>query len=132
MNIALRAHIAMRGALCCILSATLITAGGPAFARDQNVDKVKTALSRIGTGEKAHVSVKLKSGTVLKGNINALDEEDFTVISEVGSQKVMYSDVEKVKRPGLHPLITVAIIAGIVIGIAAGLLYASCGSGGCH
>ncbi len=132
MNIAMQLDRALRGALSCLLAAALIAAGGPVSANDQSVDKVKTALTKIGTGEKSRVTVKLKSGTVIKGHIGVLDKEDFTIVSKEATQRVLYSDVEKVKKQGMNPGITIAIAAGLIVGIVLIVMYAACGSEGCH
>ncbi len=118
-------------ALCLFMSASLVFASTPVSARDDNIDKVKSALAKIGTGEKARVTLKLKSGAVLKGHIGALDKDDFSIVSKTGTEKILYSDVAKVKKPG-SVWIPAVIVVGMVIGLVLGLMYAACGSGGCH
>ncbi len=132
MNVSMWIHRGLRGALCFLLAATLVLAGAPVSAKDQSVDKVKTALSKIGTGENARVVVRLKSGSVIKGHIGVLDKEDFTIVSKEATQRVLYSHVEKVKKQGLNPGITIAIAAGVIVGIVLIVMYAACGSEGCH
>ncbi len=127
-----RTRRVLRGALSCLLAAALVASGGPVSANDESVDKIKAALSKISTGEKARVTVKLKSGNTVKGHIGALDQEDFTIISKAGTQRVLYTDVEKVKRHGLNVGIKIAIVTGVVAGVLIGVMYAACGSGGCH
>jgi hypothetical protein len=118
--------------LCCVLAVALVASGAPVYAGYRSTDKVKSELSKIGTGEKARVTVKLKSGALLKGFISVLDEDDFTIISETGTQRVLYSEVKKVKKAGLNAGIKIAIVAGALAATLLGVMYAACGSGGCH
>ena len=131
MNTTFAVSRPLMAALCLFMSAALVFAGAPVSARDDNIDKVKSALSKIGTGEKARVTLKLKSGAVMKGHIGALDKDDFSIVSKTGTEKILYSDVAKVKKPG-SVMIPVVIAVGAVVGLVLGLMYAACGSGGCH
>jgi len=121
MNIVSGRQPFLRGALCFILAVSLVSAARPVSAQDTSAAKVKTTLSNIGTGEKARVKANLKNGDVLTGYISALEEEDFTIVSKEGAQKVLYTDVEKVKKQGLRLGIQIAIFAGIMIGILIGI-----------
>jgi len=123
---------AMLRVVCCFVAVALITTSGSVFANDYSVDRVKATLSEIGTGKDARVTVKLKSGNVLKGYIAELGKEDFSIVSKAETQKVLYSDAAKVKKQKLNVGIKIAIAAGVVIGALVGLMYAQCGSGGCH
>lgn len=123
---------AMLRVVCCFVAAAIMMASGSVFPNDYSVDRVKATLSEIGTGKDARVTVKLKSGTVLKGYIAELGKEDFSIVSKAETRKVLCSEVAKVKKRKLNIGIKIAIAAGVVIGALVGLMYAQCGSGGCH
>jgi len=125
-------HTLLRRTVCYFLTVSLIAAGGRVFAKDQSIDQIRAKLLEIGTGKHANAIVKLKSGNVLKGHIAEQGAQDFTVVSKAGTQRVPYSDVASIKKKRLNVGIKIAIVAGAVVGILVGMMYASCGSGGCH
>jgi len=132
MRVFTERHRLLRGTVCCFLAVILVAAAVPVFAKEQSIDQIKAKLSKIGTGEKARATVKLKNGTVLKGHIGEQGDQDFTIVSKTGTQKISYPDVAVVNKQELNVGIKIAIVAGVVVGILIGIMYATCGSGGCH
>ena len=84
-------------------------------------EKVKVKVTRIGTGKKARVEVKLRDNTKLKGYVGEIAQEHFTVIdSKHGTvTKVPYVEVQQIKntdRSALFALIAApAIVGGLML-----------------
>lgn len=114
----------------------LCTSAAPAFAAQANrdaqaVEKIKEKVARVGTGAKARVTVKMKSGQKIKGFISQAGSDDFTVRDRnTGEPTVIsYNDVQKVDDNRGHStmrnvLIGVGIGAGALITVLA-ILFAS-------
>jgi len=93
-------------------------------------DKVKTFVTRRGTGPKAKVTVKLKDNTKLKGYISDAGSDSFTLSdSKTGQLRTLaYSDVAEVKKPGGLSLgAKIGIGVGIGVGALALLYVIGCG-----
>lgn len=90
-------------------------------------------VTKYSEGKNPTVVVKLKNGEKFKGRLSQVSEDSFTITFKDGRQPttVAYADVAKVKKAGLHPLIVVGIVGGVVFGILMAAMLASCGSGGC-
>lgn len=75
-------------------------------------------------GERSHVKVTLKNGTVVDGNISNIEGASFEVTYKKTAQAstISYDDVQKVGGPGLSTGVKIAIGVGIGIGIAAAVL----------
>lgn len=89
-------------------------------------DKVKTFVTKRGTGPKAKVTVKLKDNTKLKGYISQAGNDSFTLAdSKTGQLRTLnYQDVAEVKKPGgLSWPAKIGIGIGAAVGALA-LLYA--------
>lgn len=80
--------------------------------------KVQEDVRRIGTGEKAHIEVRLKDKTKLMGYVREAGENSFVVVdSKTGAAStVQYQDVEKIKGKGLSTGAKVALGLGIGVG----------------
>jgi small nuclear ribonucleoprotein (snRNP)-like protein len=79
--------------------------------------KVKTEITKLGTGTDAKVKVKLKDGTKLKGYVSEIKADSFVVINETTgtANEVSYSKAKQVKGNNLSNGAKIAIaIAGIV------------------
>ncbi|SRR5258707_359035 len=64
--------------------------------------KVKAGILKLGTGPAAHVEVKLRDGTKLKGYVAEAGEDHFVVVDETGaSTEVPYPQVKQVKGNSL-------------------------------
>lgn len=83
--------------------------------------KVKASITRIGTGPAARVEVKLRDRTKLKGWVNEIREDHFTVIDDnTGvATAVAYPQVKQVKGNNLSTGTKIAIGVGIVLVIYA-------------
>jgi hypothetical protein len=119
------------------LVALLLHAGGavPGSAVAQTgqgesrVEKVKAAVARRGTGNKARVTVKLQDGSKVKGYISQAGEDSFSLTdSKTGQTRTLaYSDVLQVKKPGgLSIGAKIGIGLGITVGVLALLYVAAC------
>lgn len=89
--------------------------------------RVKTKVTRLGTGKQARVSVKLKDHTKLKGYVGEIGEERFTVIdSDRGTvTAVQYSQVQEIKNTNHSAAIALAtgaaILGGVMLLVSLGL-----------
>ena len=86
---------------------------------DNALEKIKTDVSRRGTGEKSKVVVKLKNGTNLKGFISQTGEDSFDLVDSRTKQTtaIAYRDVAQVKKQGLSTGAKVAIGVGIAAAV---------------
>jgi hypothetical protein len=95
------------------------------------VEKVRLKVAKIGTGDKARVTVKKKDGTRIKGTISQASTDDFTVRDKKSGDAatILYSDVARLDdNRGDSALRTVLIAVGISAGIfivGIGILIAS-------
>jgi curli biogenesis system outer membrane secretion channel CsgG len=91
-------------ALACAV--VFAASGAGAFAATQaekdaeRLAKVKTKIHRVGTGEKARVSVKMKDGRKLKGYVGESREDDFVLrdTKTDAATTVAFADVAEVKK----------------------------------
>jgi hypothetical protein len=74
---------------------------------DTQSQKIRTEVSKIGTGPKARVEAKLRDETKLKGYISGVDKDSFAVTNvNTGSvRQVSYDEVVQIKKQG-HGLST--------------------------
>jgi hypothetical protein len=126
-------------ALSCLL---LVTANSVLISAQTQTDKtasliakVKTAVSKPGTGENKRVKVIMLNGTELKGYISQSGEDSFELTNSKTKQSlsIFYKDVRKVRGNGLSK--TAMISLGVVGAVAAVVLYVVlapiCNEGGC-
>ncbi len=103
----------------CVL--TMLVSVQPAFALStvkkdaQTPEQLKQRIVKFGVGEKARVTIKLKSGAKLKGYIYQAGEVDFIVrdMKTDSPTTVAYSDVEQIKGKNLSTGAKIAIGVGI-------------------
>lgn len=101
--------------------------GATAFAntkedKDANfTEKVKTNITKLGTGKDARVEIKLRDKTKLKGYVSEINENDFVVVNDkTGAATVVpYSNAKQVKGNNLSTGVTIVIVIAIVLAIAA-------------
>ena len=110
----------------------LVPAFGATKPKLTLAEQTKATVFKMKTGSKARVKVKLNGGLKLQGYIADRDESGFSLATKKTTRIISYADVTSVEGKGLHPAATAAIIVGAVAGLAFGVMYASCGSGGCH
>ncbi len=111
----------------CLIGLLIHVAWGiPAFGFAQSNErqasdaKVKAEVNKHAN-KKSRVTVKLKDGSKLKGNISQVDENSFTITdSKTGrSQMLNFGDVVEVKK---HGGLSLVAKIGIGIGVAVGVL----------
>ena len=97
----------------------------PALSQvDRQESDARAVVAKTGTGEKARVEVELSDGTKIKGNIESIAADSFTVAAkDTGTvQSIAFADVKKIRNPrnGLKPrtwiIIGAAAAAAIIIG----------------
>lgn len=78
---------------------------------DSKVEKIKSSVLKRGTEGKERVSVKMKTGSKLKGFINQSGEDSFTLKNAESGQTtvIAYRDVEKIGSSGLSKGAKIAI-----------------------
>ena len=83
------------------------------------MEKIKEEITKRGVGEKARVSVRLLSGTKVKGYVSDAGEDTFVITDAKTKQAttIAYRDVEQVKGKGLSTGAKIGI--GVGIGVAA-------------
>jgi hypothetical protein len=107
----------------------------PAFARArssssssqvQSVEQIKIKLAKIGVGEKARATVRLKDGTKIKGYVAEVRDTEFVIRDRKtnDARTVSYQDVAKVESNRGHSTarnlgLGIGIGAAAVIGILA-------------
>ena len=109
-----------------MLSALLLQAAAvPAFARSggpdkeaKRAEKVRTQLSKLGTGKDARVRVELRDKTKLEGYVSEAGADAFTVTDNNGrATAVPYPQVRKAQGNNLSTGAKIAIGAGIGAGV---------------
>jgi|SRR5215813_15668469 len=88
---------------------------------DQEIAKIKAAISKRVADDKDKVKLKLRDGSEVKGRLNQAGGDSFTIASDKGSQPMTftYADVQKVNGQGLGRGAKIGIIAAIVVGVLA-------------
>jgi hypothetical protein len=88
------------------------------------VEKVRLKVAKLGTGDKARATVRMKNGAKIKGFISQAGQDDFTIRDKKTGQPttVSYSDVIKVEDNRGHStlrnvLIGVGVGAGAFLGV---------------
>lgn len=94
-----------------------------AQARDdaQAVEKVRLKVAKVGLGDKARVTVKMKNGTKVKGFVTQAGADNFTVRDRKTGDPttIVYSDVAKVEDNRGHSTLRNVLIG---VGVGAGVL----------
>lgn len=82
-------------------------------------EKVKTEIAKLGTGPEAHIEVRLRDKTKLKGYVSEADETHFAVVNAKtgATTTVAYPQVQKVKGNNLSTGARIAIGIAIIVGI---------------
>jgi hypothetical protein len=106
-----------------LLCVTLV----PAQNRNLSSDEAKAQISKLGTGPKARVDVKLRDGTKLTGYVSER-QDDYFIVTDAktgNATKVAYAEVIQVKArknsSGAKILIRgLALLAGVIAVIVIG------------
>lgn len=87
--------------------------------------KVKTEIGKLGTGPDAQIRVKLRDKTKLSGYISQANADSFVITdSKTGAAtEVPYPNVTQAKGKNLSTGATIAIAAGIAVGVTLLVLY---------
>lgn len=96
-----------------------------AQSESTSAQKVRERVAKLGVGEKARVTVRLRDKTKLKGYISEAGATDFRVTdANTGSPTtIAYTDVERIEGRGLSTKAKVAI--GVAIGVGALAAFAA-------
>jgi hypothetical protein len=123
MEMTLKTRI-IAGLLCGLIAFSLCNTA-PIQAQTVNKDilKLKEHISKLGTGEKVKVEIKLRDKTTVKGHISQTSADTFTVIDkETGQPKtISYQDVSTVKGPGLSKQTKIIIWSSVAAGVGIAL-----------
>jgi hypothetical protein len=87
------------------------------------VERVRTAVTKLGTGREARVNVKLRDTTKIKGYISKVGEDGFVVINDKTKTvtQIPYSKVKQVQGKNNltgEQILGVAVVALILIILA--------------
>ena len=82
-------------------------------------EKIKTNITKLGTGTNAKVEVKLRDGTKLKGYVSQIGEDSFVVTGDKTgvSTNIPYPNARQVRGNNLSTGVQIAIKVGIIVGI---------------
>jgi hypothetical protein len=112
--------------ICSAILATLLlqAAAVPAFAKTnaerdaRRAEKVRTQLSKLGTGRDAQVRLELRDKMKLEGYLSEASADSFTVKDKEGkTTTVPYQDVKKAHGNNLSTGAAIAIGAGITAAV---------------
>jgi hypothetical protein len=105
-----------------------------ALAGISDAEKIKSEITKRGTGEKARVRITTRDKVQLKGYISDIGESNFALTAKHPPQTrtLSYSDVVQVRGSGLSTAAKTGIGIGVGVavgtGIAAALILARCGN----
>src|SRR5882672_9276621 len=82
-------------------------------------DEIKAKVTRLGTGRRARVEVKLKDNAKLKGYIGEIGEQRFTLIDPKRGTvlPIPYDQVQKIKNTTHEGLFALGLGAGVIGGV---------------
>ncbi len=80
-------------------------------------EKVKTEITKLGTGPEAKVKLKLKDGTNIEGYIKDIEADQFVMMNSKTGQtvSVLYPQVKQVKGNNLSTGVAILIGLGVLI-----------------
>jgi hypothetical protein len=89
----------------------------------QTVEKVRLKVTKVGLGDKARVTVRMKDGRKIKGFVTQATASDFTVRDRKTADPTLipYSDVSKVEDNRGHSTLRNVLIG---VGVGAGAFLA--------
>jgi|CXWL01.1.fsa_nt_gi hypothetical protein len=93
----------------------------PRSKKEQQTEKVKDKIRKLGLGERVKVKVKLYDATEFQGWVKEANADDFVIIDKTGNPNVVkYADVKSVGGKNFSTGAKIAI--GIGIGVGATIL----------
>lgn len=119
-----------RSAISCALSIILVNllclptvAAKPSSKEEQQLEKLKAGIRKLGIGPDAHIKVKLKDKSEISGYISEVGEDSFVVVdAETGrSNIVAYPQIAQAKGNNLSSNAKLAITL-VAVGVIALLL----------
>lgn len=90
--------------------------------------RIRQIVADMGVGEKA--KVELTSNERFSGTIQSIQKDGFVISPQ--NRPVKFSEVKEIKKKQFPTWAKAAIIVGIAIAALDLLMYAACGSAGCH
>ena len=109
-------------AIAVLLTGTITSV--PVLAQSQASDpaqaeKIKVKVTRIGTGKRATVNVKLRDNTKLKGYIGEIAQEHFTLVDPRHGTvtPVPYEQVQQIKHTDRSWLFGLGAAAATIVGL---------------
>jgi len=95
----------------------------PTFAGQVSTEQTKVKVQRLGVGEKAKATIKVKDGSKIKGYISEVNDSDFVVRDRKtdAPTRIRYEDVVSVDSNRGHSTAK-HIAIGVGIGVGAFLL----------
>ncbi|HEX8922809.1 MAG TPA: hypothetical protein VF766_15140 [Pyrinomonadaceae bacterium] len=122
----IRILVSLMLAYLLVFTAAPVLAGTRPDKQDESVEQVRAKIERLGIGEKARATVRLKNGTKIKGYIDQVRSDDFVIKDRnTGApMNILYSDVSKVESNKGH---STAKMLGIGIAIGVGVVLAIIG-----
>jgi hypothetical protein len=108
--------VALTGLLLGMITAVPASAQSQAAGETQ---KVRAKVTRIGTGKRATVNVKLRDNTKLKGYIGEIAQEHFTVVDPKHGTvtPVQYEQVQQIKNTNHQWLFALGAGAASIVGV---------------
>jgi len=92
--------------------------------RARQAQKVKARISKLGTGKRAYVEVKLRDNNKLKGYVSEIADDHFVVIDPKTNVRstVPYAQVQQIKvnnhSLGYGLAFGAAVIGGVIIAVS--------------
>jgi hypothetical protein len=114
-----------------LLLCPIVTAGSKEEKDLKLTEKVRVAVTKLGTGPAARIQVKLQDDTQLIGYLSEVRDDSFVIVDDkTGSAHAMlYPQVKHVKGNNLSTGAKIAIGVGIAIGIIAIFIGIANGNG---
>lgn len=111
--------IALTSLLVSMITAVPASAQSQAGSETQQAEKIKGRVTRLGTGKRARIEIKLKDNTKLKGYIGGIAEEQFTVVDPRHGTvtPVPYNQVQQIKNTNHSGVYALGFAAGIIGGV---------------
>lgn len=110
-----------------IFTAAPVLAGSrPVNQQDESLEQIRIKIARLGIGEKARVTIKLKNGTKIKGYIDQTKSDEFILKDRnTGAPlNILYSDVSRVESNRGHSTAkAIALGAAATFGVLLGLAF---------
>jgi hypothetical protein len=101
-----------------------LAAGQKADKQATTMEQIRIQVAKLGVGEKARATIKLKDGTKTKGYVYRAGDDDFVIRDRKTDTPttIRYADVAKVERDHGHSMARNVLIG---VGIGAGAVLAA-------